>query len=210
MNIGLLDYGLSNLRNVQKAFEHLGVEVRLVAEGAAVAGVDKLVLPGVGSFGSGMAGLEARGLVEPVRRAVAEGVPLLGICLGMQLLFEVSEESPGVAGLGLLPGVVRRFEKPEMVVPHVGWNQLSFSPGDSLLDGVSPGAYAYFVHSYYCEATDPGDVLATTDYGRTFVSIVRRQNLTGIQFHPEKRQATGLQILRNFAERESRMARMGE
>jgi imidazole glycerol-phosphate synthase subunit HisH len=210
VNIGLLDYGLSNLRNVQKAFEHLGVEVRLVAVGAAVAGVDKLVLPGVGSFGCGMAGLEARGLVEPVRRAVAEGVPLLGICLGMQLLFERSDESPGVAGLGLLPGVVRRFEKSELVVPHVGWNQLSFAAADPLLDGVSAKAYAYFVHSYYCEPADPADVLATTDYGRAFAAIVRRQNLTGIQFHPEKSQATGLQILRNFAARESRMARMDE
>jgi imidazole glycerol-phosphate synthase subunit HisH len=210
MIIGLLDYGLSNLRNVQKAFEYLGVTVRLAADGAAVAGVDKLVLPGVGSFGSGMAGLEARGLVEPVRRAVAEGVPLLGICLGMQLLFERSEESPDVAGLGLLPGVVRHFDKRELIVPHVGWNQLSFTAEDSLLNGVSPGAYAYFVHSYYCEPAAPGHVVSTTEYGRAFASIVRRQNLTGIQFHPEKSQATGLRILRNFAGRESRMARMDE
>jgi imidazole glycerol-phosphate synthase subunit HisH len=197
---GLIDYGLSNLRNVQKAFEHLGVEVQLVAEGAAVAGVDKLVLPGVGAFGAGMAGLAARGLVEPLCRAVAQGMPLLGICLGMQLLFEASEESPGVAGLGLLPGVVRRFDNSELVVPHVGWNQLSFATADPLLDGVSPKAYAYFVHSYYCEPADPADVLATSDYGRAFAAIVRRQNLIGIQFHPEKSQATGLRILRNFCE----------
>jgi imidazole glycerol-phosphate synthase subunit HisH len=200
MMIGLLDYGLSNLRNVQKAFEHLGVEVQLVAEGAAVAGVDKLVLPGVGAFGAGMAGLAARGLVEPLCRAVAEGMPLLGICLGMQLLFEASEESPGVAGLGLLPGVVRRFDNSELVVPHVGWNQLSFAAADPLLDGVSPEAYAYFVHSYYCQPADPADVLATTDYDRAFAAIVRRRNLIGIQFHPEKSQATGLRILRNFCE----------
>jgi imidazole glycerol-phosphate synthase subunit HisH len=198
MIVGLLDYGLSNLRNVQKAFEHLGVTVRLVPEGAAVAGLDRLVLPGVGAFGAGMAGLEAHGLVEPVRHAVAQGTPLLGICLGMQLLFERSEESPGVAGLGLLPGVVRRFDKRELVVPHVGWNQLSFTAEDSLLNGVSPGSYAYFVHSYYCEPADSDHIVATTDYGRTFASIVRRQNLTGIQFHPEKSQATGLQILNNF------------
>jgi imidazole glycerol-phosphate synthase subunit HisH len=198
MIIGILDYGLSNLRNVQKAFEHLGVATRLITERAAVAGVEKLVLPGVGAFGAGMAGLKARGLVEPIRQAVAKGTPFLGICLGMQLLFERSDETADVAGLGLLPGVVRRFDKSELVTPHMGWNQLSFTPEELLLQGVAPGAYTYFVHSYYCEPADPGHVVATTDYGRAFASIVRRQNLIGIQFHPEKSQAVGLQILDNF------------
>jgi glutamine amidotransferase len=199
MIIGLLDYGLSNIRNVQKAFEHLGATTRLIGSPAEMAGVDKLALPGVGAFAAGMAGLEARGLVEPIRTAVANGVPFLGICLGMQLLFERSAESPGVAGLGLLPGEAVKFDESAERVPHMGWNQLTVARPDPLLAGVSAGSYAYFVHSYYCIPADPDLTLATADYGRPFCAIAGRGRLYGIQFHPEKSQAVGLQILRSFA-----------
>ena len=199
MIIGLLDYGLSNIRNVQKAFEHLGVTTRLIDKPAGMAGVDKLVLPGVGAFAAGMAGLRDRGLTEPTRAAVQAGVPFLGICLGMQLLFESSAESPGVAGLGLLPGVVKRFDDTAVRVPHMGWNQLTINQASPLLCGVPDGAYAYFVHSYYCEPTDPALMLAMADYHQPFAAIAGRDQLYGIQFHPEKSQAVGLQILRNFA-----------
>jgi imidazole glycerol-phosphate synthase subunit HisH len=199
MIIGLLDYGLSNIRNVQKAFEHLGVTTRLIDEPAGMAGVDKLVLPGVGAFAAGMAGLRDRGLTEPIRAAVQAGVPFLGICLGMQLLFENSAESPGVAGLGLLSGVVKRFDDTAVRVPHMGWNQLTINQASPLLCGVPDGAYAYFVHSYYCEPTDPALMLAMADYHQPFAAIAGRDQLYGIQFHPEKSQAVGLQILRNFA-----------
>jgi imidazole glycerol-phosphate synthase subunit HisH len=199
MVIGLLDYGLSNIRNVQKAFEHLGVATRLIDEPAGMAGVDKLVLPGVGAFAAGMAGLRDRGLTEPIRAAVQAGIPFLGICLGMQLLFESSAESPGVAGLGLLPGVVKRFDDTAVRVPHMGWNQLTINQASPLLRGVPDGAYAYFVHSYYCEPTDPALMLALADYHQPFAAIAGRDQFYGIQFHPEKSQAVGLQILRNFA-----------
>ena len=199
MIIGLLDYGLSNIRNVQKAFEHLGVATRLIDEPAGMAGVNKLVLPGVGAFAAGMTGLHARQLVDPIRTAVQSGTPFLGICLGMQLLFETSEESPGVAGLGLLPGVVKRFDDTAVRVPHMGWNQLTISRASSLLRGVQDGAYAYFVHSYYCQPADPGLNLAAADYQHSFTAIAGSDQLYGIQFHPEKSQAVGLQILQNFA-----------
>lgn len=199
MIIGLLDYGLSNIRNVQKAFEYLGATTRLIGSPEEMAGVDKLALPGVGAFAAGMAGLEARGLIGPIRQAVANGTPFLGICLGMQLLFERSAESPGVAGLGLLPGEAVKFDESAERVPHMGWNQLTVARANPLLANVSAGSYAYFVHSYYCIPADPDLTLATADYGRPFCAIVGRGRLYGIQFHPEKSQAVGLQLLRNFA-----------
>jgi imidazole glycerol-phosphate synthase subunit HisH len=198
--IGLLDYGLSNLRSVQKAFDYLGAPVQVIDNRSAVASASKLLLPGVGAFAAGMRGLQEKGLVEALHTAVAEGTPLLAICLGMQLLFDGSEESPGIAGLGLLPGQVRRFDDRHLLVPHMGWNQLEKITPTPLLAGVASGAYAYFVHSYYCEPADPECVWAVTDYGRDFPAITGRGHIYGIQFHPEKSQATGLQILRNFVE----------
>ncbi len=204
----LIDYGIGNLRSVQKALEAVGAAVTLSDDPAAIAATGKLILPGVGAFGDGMAGLQSRGLVEPLREAAARGVPLLGICLGMQLLFESSEETPGVPGLGLLPGAVRRFppgltdsQGARLKIPHTGWNQIWTQGEHPLLAGLEPGAYAYFNHAYYCAPARPDDTLAESDYGLRFASVTARGALCGVQFHPEKSQAVGLQILRNFVER---------
>ncbi len=203
----LLDYGLGNLRSVAKALAAVGAEVRQSSDPADLARADKIILPGVGAFGDGMAGLRDRGLLAPLRAALEAGVPLLGICLGMQLLFSASEEAPGVDGLGLLPGVVRRFpadlraaDGQPLKVPHTGWNQLWPRAASPLLDGLPAGAYAYFNHGYYCQPEDPADALAESDYGLRFAAVVARGSLYGVQFHPEKSQAVGLQILRNFVE----------
>ena len=201
----LVDYGIGNLRSVQKALEAAGGDVVVGSTPAAVATAEKILLPGVGAFGDGMEGLHARGLVTPLQEAAQRGVPLLGICLGMQLLFESSEEAPGVPGLGLLPGEVRRFpeglsddEGNRLKIPHTGWNQIWPQRDHPLLEGIAAGAYAYFNHAYYCAPAKPADVLAETDYGLRYASVVGRGALFGVQFHPEKSQAVGLQILRNF------------
>lgn len=199
LTIAIIDYGAGNLRSVRNTLAHLGADVRTVSTPDDLAGAQKIVLPGVGAFGRGMQALDAAGFVAPLRHAAAEGVPLIGICLGMQFLFEASDELGQHVGLGLLPGRVTRFP-PGPKVPHIGWNQLHRRRDDPLLAGVDDGAYAYFVHSYYVDAGDPADVLATTDYGIDFASVVRRENVFGIQPHPEKSQAVGQQILRNFLE----------
>lgn len=203
----LIDYGIGNLRSVQKALEAVGAQVVLSADPADVTRADKLVLPGVGAFGDGMAGLQDGGWVLRLLEAAARGVPLLGICLGMQLFFERSDESPGVPGLRLLPGAVRRFppnlvgaDAARLKIPHTGWNQLWPLVASPLLAGLEPGAYAYFNHAYYCAPVQAGDVLAESDYGLRFAAVVGRANLFGVQFHPEKSQAVGLRILRNFVE----------
>lgn len=200
MTIALIDYGIGNLRSVQKALEHVGAPVTLTEDPAAILAAEKVVLPGVGAFGDGMKGLRARGLVETVRRVAARGTPLLGICLGMQVLFESGEEMGEHAGLGLLPGRVRRFQAVGLKVPHTGWNQIEPCADSPLLYGLPRGAYAYFNHSYYCQA-QPADTLAVTDYGGAYPSIVGRGRVYGIQFHPEKSQQVGLSLLRNFVER---------
>jgi len=200
MTIAIIDYGAGNLRSVRNTLAHLGADVRTVSAPEELAGARKIVLPGVGAFGRGMAALDAAGFIAPLKQAAAEGVPLIGICLGMQFLFEQSDELGQHAGLGLLPGRVARFPAAGPKVPHIGWNQLHRRRGDPLLAGVDDGAYAYFVHSYYVDAHDPADVLATTDHGIDFASVVRRGNVYGIQPHPEKSQAVGQQILRNFLE----------
>ncbi|MEJ5198815.1 MAG: imidazole glycerol phosphate synthase subunit HisH, partial [Anaerolineae bacterium] len=153
---------------------------------------------GVGAFGDAAANLRAAGFEEPLLRATAAGVPLLGICVGMQLFFDESEEMGRHRGLGIIPGRVVRFAGGQLKVPHIGWNQLHHAGRDPLLAGVPDGAYAYFVHSYYCAPADPSHIVATTDYGITYASVVRRDNVWGIQCHPEKSQAVGLRILRNF------------
>lgn len=203
--IAIIDYGIGNLRSVEKAFLHVGGDARLTADPAVVRAAHGVVVPGVGAFGACALGLRGGGFEELVLEAVQVGKPLLGICVGMQLLFDNSEELGQHAGLGLLPGQVLRFPEgavdaagQRLKVPQIGWNQLWQDGSDPLLAGVPAGSYAYFVHSYYCAPAEPSDVIATTDYGLDYASIVRRANLWGVQFHPEKSQAVGLQILRNF------------
>jgi len=203
--IVVVDYGVGNLRNVYKALEAAGAPARVVTEPAGLDGAAGIVLPGVGAFGDAAANLRAAGFESPLLAAVAAGTPLLGICVGMQLLFDESEEMGYHAGLGVIPGRVRRFgsgirgpEERLLKVPQIGWNQLHHAGSDPLLAGVPDGAYAYFVHSYYCAPADPAYVVATTDFGIDYASVVRRDNVWGIQCHPEKSQAVGLRILRNF------------
>ena len=203
--IALIDYGISNLRSVQKAFEHLDMEVTLVDTPDRLAQADRLILPGVGAFPAGMEGLQERGLIEPIKQAAREGKPLIGICLGMQLLFESSNEMGETEGLGLLPGKVTRIGGqssvvPGLKVPHMGWNQLDAVREHPLACDLVSGSYAYFVHSYAIYPEDQSIVLATTDYGGPFASIVGRGKVCGLQFHPEKSQAVGLRLLKNFLE----------
>jgi imidazole glycerol-phosphate synthase subunit HisH len=194
----IVDYGVGNLRSVQKALERVGAEAVVSGDPGALEAARGVVLPGVGAFGDGMAQLRARGLVEPVLRHVEVGKPLLGICLGMQLLFEDSEEMGRHAGLDLLPGRVVRFPEGDLKVPHIGWNQLEVRE-DPLTAGIAGGSYAYFVHSYYVAPAEAEDVLATTEYGIQFAAVVGRGRVWGAQFHPEKSQEVGLRLLQNFA-----------
>lgn len=196
--IAVIDYGAGNLRSVRNALVHLGAEVITASTPDQLAGADKIVLPGVGAFGAGIDALRAAGFEAPIREAAAAGVPLLGICLGMQFLFDESDEMGQHRGLGLLPGRVTRFPANGLKVPHMGWNTLEVQQESPLLAGVPRQGYAYFVHSYYVEAGDPRDVLACTEYGAAFASVVGRGNVFGIQPHPEKSQQVGLRILRNF------------
>lgn len=199
--IALIDYGIGNLRSVEKAFNAVGAQVELTDNPALIGTADQIVLPGVGAFGDGMAGLRDRGLVDVITSTVAQGTPLLGICLGMQLLFEKSDELGAHTGLGLLPGSVKRFPELGQKVPQTGWNQISFRRESPLIEGLNEGDYAYFNHSHYCEPALTEDSIAITEYGLPYTSIVGRDRLYGVQFHPEKSQSVGLQILRNFVER---------
>jgi imidazole glycerol phosphate synthase glutamine amidotransferase subunit len=202
--VTLLDYGAGNLRSVAKAFEHEGAEIVVTADPAEAARAKRLVLPGQGHFGQCMTRLEQGGLAHAVRAHVAAGRPFLGLCVGMQLLYEGSEEAPGIAGLGLLPGKVRRIPT-ELPLPHVGWNAVEFvraAEADPLLAGVAgpEPRWFYHVHGYAVLESDGEHVLGRCTYGDAFASIVGRDNLRGIQFHPEKSQEDGLRILRNFVE----------
>ena len=197
----LIDAGTGNLRSVQKALECVGANVERTNDSKIVLSGRKIVLPGVGAFGNFMSGLRAQGLEDAVKEAVMRGVPLLGICVGMQGLFKIGEELGSHKGLGLLEGKVVRFpESPSVKIPHTGWNQLEVQNDTSLFNGISSGAYVYFNHSYYCQAKDSSDVIASTDYGLSYACAVQRENIFGVQFHPEKSQAVGLQILKNFLE----------
>jgi glutamine amidotransferase len=198
--IALIDYGAGNVRSVQKALRAVGAEVRMSHAPETILAAEKVVLPGVGAFGDCMAGLRRAGMVDALLRAVEEGKPLLGICVGMQVLFDEGEEMGRHAGLGLLPGRVVRFAVEGLKIPHTGWNQIEPTGPGSLLGGLRPGAWAYFNHAYYCQA-QPQHVLAFTDYGGPFPSVVGRGQIYGVQFHPEKSQKVGLHILRNFVER---------
>ena len=202
--IALIDYGAGNVRSVHKALQTVGTEVRLCTGPAGLAEAEKIVLPGVGAFGDCMAGLRRAGLVEALFRAVGHGTPLLGICVGLQVLFEEGEELGRHAGLGLLPGRVVRFSfQPDdhasrgLKVPHTGWNQIEPLSEHFLFEGLPARSWAYFNHAYYGQA-QPEHVLAVTDYGAPFSSVVCRGCVFGVQFHPEKSQQVGLQILRNF------------
>ena len=202
----IIDYGIGNLRSLQKAFEAAGVAVERTGDAAALARAERLVLPGVGAFGACADELRGRGLDGPVLDAVERGVPLLGVCVGMQLLFDASEERGTHAGLGLLPGRVVRFERGEerLKVPHMGWNRLDAQREHPLLDGLDADAFVYFVHSYHAEAADASDVLASATYGRPFPALVGRANVAGAQFHPEKSGPAGLRLLRNFGTLEAK------
>jgi glutamine amidotransferase len=197
--IAILDYGIGNLASVQKAFAKVGAEAKVASSPNEIAGAEKVVLPGVGAFGKAAEHLEAHGLVEPLRQAISDGKPFLGICLGMQLLFEASEEAPGVKGLGLFKGNVKRFEDVPKV-PQIGWNEVRQSKSSPLFAFIPESAFFYFVHSYYVVPRDSTSVLALADYGGEYAVAVGRDNVWGVQFHPEKSQAWGLALLKNFAE----------
>ena len=201
-NLIVVDYGVGNLGSIARAFQRIGAPSKLSADVEEIRRSKLLVLPGVGHFGEAMNNLRARGLEEPLRDAVAEGAHLLGICVGFQMLFEKSEEAPGVEGLGLLPGEVHRFAT-KRPVPHIGWNQLELQGTTPLLEGVTSGDYFYFLHSYYVKPGEKGVVRASTRYGRSFCSVGGNGRVAGIQFHPEKSQRLGLTVLTNFWKKSS-------
>jgi len=194
--IAVVDYGIGNLGSVTKGFRRAGAEVELSGDPELLRQAAALVLPGDGAFAAAMSEIEGRGLTPVLHEAIERGTPLLGICIGMQLLFEESEEHGRHRGLGVLPGRVRRFDG-ELNVPHMGWNTLRKRRPHPVLEGVEDGAHVYFVHSYYCDAPDEV-VIAASDYGREFPAIVGRGNVLGLQFHPEKSQGVGLRLAANF------------
>jgi glutamine amidotransferase len=199
--IAIVDYQMGNLRSVQKGFEKVGHEATVTDDPTVLERADKIVLPGVGAFRDAIAQLRRRELVEPITAGIDAGKPFLGICLGLQLLFDVSHEDGEHEGLGVMPGKVVRFEVPaEYKVPHMGWNQARIVRRSPILDGISDGTYFYFVHSYYVVPRDEDVVAVEVDYHRPFCAMVWRGNLFATQFHPEKSQADGLRILKNFAE----------
>ena len=198
--IAIVDYGAGNLRSVELALARLGVHTRVTADPDMLALADGLILPGVGAFSDAMAALGRSGTIPAVLEAVGAGRPLLGICLGMQLLLDGSEEGPGVPGLGLIPGEVRRLPGCGLKIPHLGWNSLTPAKPSPLFKGLPEEPYVYFVHSYACKAADPADVLAVTDYGVPFHAAVQRGRILGFQFHPEKSGDVGQKLLANFVE----------
>jgi glutamine amidotransferase len=196
----IIDYGMGNLRSVQKALEKVGAQAIVTRDVARIEAAAGVVLPGVGAFGACMENLRAYDLIEPIRRVIARGTPFLGICLGMQLLFEESEEFGPVRGLGIFPGRVVRFAPcGDLKIPHMGWNQIRATQRVPHLAGIADGAFVYFVHSYYVEPSDPALTATTTEYGITFASAIAHDNVFACQYHPEKSQAVGQVILRNFA-----------
>lgn len=196
--IALVDYGMGNLGSVAKAFTKVGCEARITDDPGVVAGADAVVLPGVGAFDDCMANLVNRGLDVAVKEAVDLGKPFLGICLGLQMLFEASEEGGKQPGLGIIPGKIVRFTH-DLKIPQIGWNQISVQGDAPHLAGVPQGSWVYFVHSYHCVPEDASVAATITDYGYEFVSAIWKDNIFASQFHPEKSQSVGLQILANFA-----------
>ncbi len=199
--IAIIDYQMGNLRSVQKGFERVGHEAMITSDPAVLAQADKIVLPGVGAFGDAMTELRSRELIEPIRDAITSGKHFLGICLGLQLLFEASSEDGRHEGLGILRGEVVRFDVPSQYkVPHMGWNQAKIRRPAPILAAVEDESHFYFVHSYYVVPQDPTVIAIEADYHKPFCAMIWRDNLFATQFHPEKSQADGLKILKNFAE----------
>ena len=198
--IAIIDYGAGNLQSVKKAFDFIGAESVITNDPKVILSADKILLPGVGSFGDAMDSMQKNGLVETVKECALSGKPFLGICLGLQLLFEESEESPGVNGLGIFKGKIKKFSSDMgLKIPHIGWNSLEIKQKDTLFKNIPENAYVYFVHSYYLHAEDENDIATVTNYGIDFHSAVGKNNIFATQFHPEKSGDVGLQILRNFA-----------
>ena len=199
--IAIIDYGAGNIQSVSKALAHIGCDCFVTRDKDEILKADSAVLPGVGSFGDTVDSLNKYGIKDAIREYIASGKPFLGICLGMQLLFPASEESPGAAGLGIYDGSISRIPNGEgLKIPHMGWNSLEINPKSRLFKGIEKNPYVYFVHSYFLHAADRELVAATTEYGVTIDAAVERGNVFATQFHPEKSGETGLQILRNFAE----------
>jgi glutamine amidotransferase len=196
--IAIADYGMGNRRSVEKALEHVGAESVITADHDAIRAADAVILPGVGAFPEAMRNLDRTGLGEVLIERANAGVPLLGICLGMQLLFESSTEHEGAAGLGILPGEVTRLVSPRL--PHIGWNLVTFERDSALTEGLGEAAAFYHVHSFACRPSDATDIVGSSEYGERFASIVERGNVMAAQFHPEKSSRDGLRMLRNFAE----------
>jgi len=198
--IAIIDYDAGNIKSVQKAFDYIGEEYILTRDKDIILGADKAVLPGVGCFKDAMDNIHKYGLYDVIKEFVSSGKPFLGICLGLQLLFEQSEESPGVEGLNILPGKCIKLPTVDgLKVPEIGWNSLSFPKETRLFKGILEGSYVYFVHSYYLKAADLSDVAANCDYGVTFHAAIEHDNIFACQFHPEKSSDVGIQILKNFA-----------
>jgi glutamine amidotransferase len=200
--IAIIDYGVGNLRSVQKAFEAIGQQAEVTSDKAVIEAASHVVLPGVGAFGAAASTLRSHGLEDVARDAALSGRPFLGICVGMQLLFDVSYEYGEHVGLGLLPGSVVSFDtsNPQAKVPQIGWNAIEWQKDNSLTAAVPSGSMAYFVHSFYCKPLESSDVLATTFHGIGYASAVQRGNITGVQFHPEKSGDVGLALIRAWAE----------
>jgi len=197
--IAIIDYDAGNIKSVEKALQALGQETVVTRDGETILQADKVILPGVGSFGDAMNRIRSYGLEEVIHRVVEKKTPFLGICLGLQLLFESSEESEGVKGLGILPGkIIRIPDAPGLKIPHIGWNSLKFPSEGTLFQGIAEDAYVYFVHSYYLQAEEEEIVKATTEYGVTIHASVEKGNVFACQFHPEKSSDVGMQILKNF------------
>ena len=195
--VAIIDYGVGNLRSVEKAFAATGCDASITSDESVLRAAQKLVLPGVGAFAACMKALAERGFERLVCEKARAGTPLLGVCVGMQMLFEDSEEFGSTPGLGLLRGSVRRFSN-ELVVPQVGWNRIHQKQPHGLFEGIDDGAFCYFVHSYYVEPADDAVVAGVTEYGGSYASVVAKENICGVQFHPEKSQDVGLRMLRNF------------
>lgn len=203
--IAIIDYDMGNVRSVEKAFEKVGARAVITRDARAIDDASHVVLPGVGAFRDCMKNLEEYGLIGPIKRSIASGKPFLGICLGLQLLFEESSEFGRHTGLGVLKGKVVRFpaglesEGERLKIPHMGWNEIKINKDSALLKGIGDGSYFYFVHSYYAVPDDPGAALTTTGYGMAFTSAVAKENVMACQFHPEKSQKAGLRVLKNFS-----------
>lgn len=201
--IAIIDYGMGNLFSVEKAFVKLGAEVVVTSNPKIVVSADKVVLPGVGAFGDCMENLKAYHMIDAIQEVVAKGTPFLSICLGLQALFEGSEEDPEVKGLGIFPGMVRKINAPALKIPHIGWNSLSFSGKSPLFENIPQESYVYFVHSFHAVPEDNSLITAVTDYGSSVTAAVGRGNTQAVQFHPEKSGSIGLTMLANFKEMKS-------